>query len=464
MGEQSVFKSDLLYVKVYNFILSSQMKKKTILVVDDSSTMRAIIKRELTDGGYEVITAENGMEALSMLAWMEELPDLMTLDIDMPVMNGFKVCKALQEWKDSDTISKQRAAAVPVIFISARDTIENRRKGFTLEVLDFISKPFNHGDLSRTVDKILKPQDRYAGMHVLVVDDSSSSRRMICRVLQRFGVRISEAEDGLTAYKLTEKSHFDMVITDYIMPKMCGDELGKLLRQQESTRQIPILIVSGKVSSDQTLVFFKSGASDYLGKPFIEEELTARVEMHLRERRYTKELEKLNKKLELLANIDGLTELYNRRYFQEEFTRLFGRAKRYDRELCCLLIDLDHFKNINDTYGHKAGDHVLQEFSILLKTRIRSTDVLARYGGEEFVLLTPDTNRAAAIELAEDIRKIAEQHTYSVGGYTLEVTTSIGVASYKELQPESPDQLLSSADGALYESKDNGRNLVTASA
>jgi two-component system, cell cycle response regulator len=164
------------------------MDKKTVLVVDDSSTICTIIKNELSEVGYEVITAKNGIEALSYIEWMEKLPDILTLDIDMPVMGGFEVCERLLGGRDEADERKQKAARIPIIFVSANDTIENRRKGFKLEVIDFISKPFKRGDIIRAVDKVLNPEKEFSGMRALVVDDSAGVRRMISRLLTRNGI------------------------------------------------------------------------------------------------------------------------------------------------------------------------------------------------------------------------------------------------------------------------------------
>jgi len=244
------------------------------------------------------------------------------------------------------------------------------------------------------------------------------------------------------------------------MPEMCGDELCRLLRQREDMKQVPQFFVSAFDDRDSTLEFFKAGASDYLRKPFIEEELQAKIEIHLRAKKYVNELEKLNKKLENLAIRDGLTGLFNRRYFKEEFDKQFLQAARYNHELSCILLDIDFFKKINDTYGHAFGDLVLVQFSEILKKRVRKTDVAARYGGEEFIVMLPSTNGAGAATVAESIRSVISQHVFSDGTTNIHVNISAGISSLKADNPESPDKLVSFADEALYTAKENGRNRV----
>ncbi len=438
------------------------MTRQIVLVVDDSATIRTIIHRELTNVGYEVLTAENGMEALAMIEWMTDLPDIITLDIDMPVMGGFEVCERLRAGKDHPSERKQLAAQVPIIFISANDNLENRERGYKLEIIDFISKPFAPGGVTRAIDRVLNPKEQFPGMRALVVDDSASVRRIIRSNLKRSGVEVVEAGDGHEALALAtgEGGCFDIVILDNLMPKMNGDELCRRLAKIAGMEQVPKFFISSLNDKESILTFFKAGASDYLKKPFIAEELHARIETHLRVRKYLNQLEILNKKLEEQASHDGLTGLYNRRYFQEASERIFSQALRYKQELSCVMLDLDYFKKVNDTHGHAFGDLVLAGFAGLLENRLRKADMLARYGGEEFILFLPNTATDGAAYLAENIRERAQNHRYSDGKTEISVTCSIGVSSMLPGQVERLEDLLFQADEALYRAKDRGRNRV----
>lgn len=433
---------------------------QTILVVDDSTVIRRILEKELTNAGYNVVSAANGMEALSMLAWMEEPPSLITLDIDMPRMNGFEVCAKLKETNGGFGNWSFPVDQIPIIFVSANDSLENRRAGFKLEVIDFISKPFPPGMVSEVVTSILNPRQQFVGQQVLVVDDSSSARRIVIKLLRRLGVQVTEAENGLAALDIIEegKHHFDLLITDYMMPEMRGDELCRLVRQQNRETPLPIIIISAFDDQELILHFFRSGATDYLHKPFIEEELTARLQSHLQVRAYARELEEKNRQLVLLAERDGLTGLYNRRIFQDRLKTLFAESVKEDSELCCLLCDLDHFKRINDLCGHSMGDLVLRKFSAFILREIKEPAIAARYGGEEFVILLPQTSLADAMNLAAEVCRSCPDQFDALQKLSTPITVSIGVAARKEHGCAHGEQLVNRADQALYAAKNMGRN------
>ncbi len=439
--------------------MGRDMTGKTILIVDDSSTMRRIIAKELTDAGHEVIEAKNGMEALSIIEWMDEKPDLITLDIDMPVMGGFEVCRRLLAKRQEPDADK---AAIPIVFVSAVDNLDNRRRGFQLGVTDFISKPFKPHVIRDIVQRILFAQDQFSGMAALVVEDSQSVRNIIKKILTRLGLQVVTAEDGLEALAIIEggKTIFDLIITDYMMPEMRGDELCNIIRQKTAFDQVPLFMVSAFQDMELILTLFKIGVTDYLHKPFIEEELLARVGSHLRARKYVLEVEELNKKLQIQASHDALTGLFNRRYFQDALNHEYAEAYGQKKQLSCILFDLDFFKKINDTYGHAFGDLVLKEASDAIQKNFRKRDICARYGGEEFIVILPDTSLSVALSYANTLLKAMAKHNYTNGEQSFQVTCSIGVSSFLDHRPKSADKLISMADEALYVAKDQGRNRV----
>ncbi len=445
------------------------MAKQTIMVVDDSIVTRQIIKNALIKADYDVILAKNGMEALAKLEWEDIIPDLIALDIDMPKMNGFETCRKIRSQAESTNEQKRLVANKPIIFISANNTLENREKGYELEVLDFIDKPITPEIVTNTINNILRAHDQFVSMSALVVDDSPFSRRIVCNILARHGLKIHEASNGDEALDVLKKVNFDIdiIITDYIMPGLSGKKLCRLLRSFEALEQVPVIFISSVDTKETTLSFFKVGANDYISKPFLEEEFQARVLTQLRNRKHVKQLELLNEQLQSLneqlqhvAEHDGLTGIHNRGYFQKKLAVDFAHNKQTGGQLCCILIDLDYFKKVNDTYGHTFGDFVLIEFAKILGRSRRESDIVARYGGEEFVLLLPDLDIAEAKSTAEKLREAAERHTYYDGKSKLQVTISVGVASLQDHQPENPDKFLSMADEALYQAKENGRNRV----
>lgn len=431
----------------------------TVVVIDDSATMRAIIQKELEVAGFAVIAFSDGLEALSSLHWMQKPPDLITMDIDMPRMGGFVCCEKIREMEASGLFGNPDNR-IPVLFVSANDSFENRSRGFHLGSLEFISKPFARGDIATAVSRVLRPQATFAGMTALVVDDDASVRRMVASCLQRIGLAIIEAKNGKQAYDLVSGNInlIDLAIVDFDMPIMRGDEFIHLTRQLPDAEHLPLLSLSGSGGESGVLKMFRAGATDYLVKPFIAEELLARVQVHLQLRQHVRHLEEMNRNLYERAVNDALTGLRNKRYFQEAFEELFARALRARADISCLFFDLDHFKKVNDTCGHSFGDYVLKTIGALLKKNVRCGDLVARFGGEEFVVVLPNTGLDNAIFVAEKIRALVEGHLFSDQGHQWPVTVSIGIASLHVHKPAAASNLLEMADQALYLAKSTGRN------
>ncbi|WP_084312244.1 diguanylate cyclase [Desulfobulbus elongatus] len=435
---------------------------QTVVVVDDSSTMRTVIQKELEAAGFDVVAFNDGLEALSSLRWMQRLPDLILLDIDMPRMDGFACCEQLRAMEAQGLFEEAEEARIPVLFVSANDTFDNRSRGFHLGSLEFISKPFARGDIAAAVSKVLRPQTTFAGMVALVIDDERSLRRMVRTCLEQIGLRVLEAEDGRQAFELIKegRAEVDLAIVDFDMPVMRGDEFIHLTRQCPETGHLPMISLSAAGAPQTILRMFRAGATDYLVKPFIAEELLARVQVHLNLRRYMCHLEEMNRNLYDKAVNDALTGLRNKRYFQEAFEELFARAQRSQGDLSCLFFDLDHFKRVNDTCGHGFGDYVLKTIGALVKANVRRGDLAARFGGEEFVIALPNTGLAPARFVAEKIRTLVETHRFRDQGRQWAVTVSVGVASLHGHRPASATTLLQLADQALYLAKGAGRNRV----
>jgi len=434
-----------------------------VVVVDDSSTMRSIIKQELEAAGYAVITFSDGLEALSSLHWMQQPPDLITLDIDMPRMDGFVCCEKIREQEDKGLFGTPEVR-IPVLFVSANDTVDNRSRGFHLGVLEFISKPFVRGDIAKAVSRVLQPQATFAGMTALVVDDNQGVRRMVATSLHRFGLTTIEAENGRWAYELVRanRHRIDLAIVDFEMPVMRGDEFIHLARQLPELEHLPMLSISSSEETNAVLQMFRAGATDYLVKPFIAEELLARVQVHLQLRRHVRHLEEMNRNLYDRAVNDALTGLRNKRYFQEAYEEMFARAIRIGIDLSCLFVDLDHFKRVNDNCGHGFGDYVLKTVGRLIKKNLRCGDLAARFGGEEFIIALPSTSVDNALFVAEKIRALVEKFEFSDQGHQWRLTASIGIASLHDHRPKTAAALLQLADQALYCAKDSGRNRVEA--
>jgi len=281
--------ADFLFGKYLAFQLHMNTPMK-ILVVDDSSTFRKIAREELERGGFEVLEAKDGLEALDVIRSMPV--DMVTLDVEMPNLNGYDTCKQLRSNEFSALIPRKDASVLPVIFITASDTLQEREKGFHAGAGDFITKPFLPGELLSSINRILEPENRFTGLKALVVDDSSTTRHIVKQNLHKQGMTVFEAENGQAALDLlaSKLNDIDIIITDFFMPVMDGKELCLRVRTQLNQKEIPILFLSTLSEQSYILDLFKVGASDYLIKPFTQEELIARMQVHLNNRLLNKEL------------------------------------------------------------------------------------------------------------------------------------------------------------------------------
>jgi diguanylate cyclase (GGDEF)-like protein len=314
-------------------------------------------------------------------------------------------------------------------------------------------------------------------IHILVVDDEDSVRNVLSQVLQGDGFAVTEAANGERAMEFMEKEPFSLVITDIVMPEMNGLELTKKIKQFYPETQV--IIITSHASLETAITALRYGAYDYLFKPFEDLELISaaanraieKVRLLTQNQKLVKklknnnqELEQANTVLKSLACRDGLTGLYNHRYFQDSLTNELNRSSRHKEIFSLLFLDVDSFKQYNDTYGHLEGDRLLQMLGGIMRKVIRKFDVLARYGGEEFVILLPETPKKNACIIGEKIRRIVEAYPFE--GRTSQphgnVTVSVGVSTYPE---DGTDRhtLIQRADHAMYQAKSKGRNAVCVS-
>jgi CheY-like chemotaxis protein len=260
-----------------------------ILTVDDDPFIRKIIRRELEPSGYEIVQAKDGKDGLEKLASVRNI-DLVTLDIEMPVMDGFDVLALLQKKEFLTRLESTKNTDVPVVLVTANDTQKVRDKGFKLGASNFVVKPFSKGELLYAVNKILKPNDYFQDLCVLIVDDSKTTRKFIVSSIRELGVTIYEADDGETAYNLLKKlnNQVDLIISDLNMKRMDGDELCRLVRTELGYTNRPYIFLSANEDRNVILKLFKAGATDYISKPFFKEELLARMNVHLAHRQMNK--------------------------------------------------------------------------------------------------------------------------------------------------------------------------------
>lgn len=303
---------------------------------------------------------------------------------------------------------------------------------------------------------------------ILLVEDDREQAQFVRDFLERKGYEVIWAENGASAIKIAKTVPIDLILLDLILPDISGHEVCRWLRLNQDTKGIPIIMLTVKTNINDKIAGLEAGADDFLPKPFDEAELNARIYASLRTKALQDELkerirqlEDLLHKLEIMAITDHLTEIYNRRHFEEILKREFARATRYNLHLSCLMADIDHFKRINDTYGHGTGDTVLKEIARLIHSSLREVDVIGRWGGEEFVILLTQTKKADAKKIAERILQRVSVYTFHGLPENENVTLSIGVASIPEDRDiDNWEKLIKAADEALYRAKRNGRNRV----
>jgi two-component system, cell cycle response regulator len=292
---------------------------------------------------------------------------------------------------------------------------------------------------------------------VLVADDSAVYRKLLQQTLSS-DYSILMARSAEEALQLYESEHPSLVITDWVMPDMTGIELCQRIRSNVRARYTYIILLTTIAEKENIVRGLTAGADDYLTKPFHQEELLARVRVGCRLMELHRQLEAKNRLLEELALTDPLTKLPNRRAIEDWARRQLSGAARHGFPFWVVLIDLDHFKRVNDTYGHDAGDLVLQRLSEILKLNTRLSDICGRIGGEEFLQVLTYADEPSIRMVVERVRKQFAAEPFSFGGESIKVTASFGVAGFQGRTPPPFSELVTQADAALYRAKNAGRN------
>jgi two-component system cell cycle response regulator len=448
-----------------------------ILVVDDIPANVKLLEARLLAEYFDVLTAEDGPKALAIVESTNV--DLILLDIMMPGMSGFEVCERLK--------ANPRTAHIPVVMVTALDQPSDRVRGLKAGADDFLTKPVNdlqlisrvkslvrlktlsdelriRSETARTIgmEDMLKGEGREEAGQILLVDSRASSQERIIKALKPVGDVIAMSDPQAALFEAAENS-IDLVIvngnsSEYDPLRLCSQ-----LRSLERTRFIPLLLVTDLGDEDLIVRALDLGVNDYIVRPIDPNELVARTLTQIKRKRYNDRLRSSVRETIELAVTDGLTGLQNRRYLDNHLKTLFNRAAARGRSMSICLIDIDRFKQVNDTYGHDVGDEVLREFASRIRSTVRGADLACRYGGEEFVVVMPDTDAAQAAMIAERLRAMVETQPFQIRslGISLAVTASLGIAG-NEPGVETPEQLLKQADRALYEAKNGGRNRVVA--
>jgi diguanylate cyclase (GGDEF)-like protein len=306
------------------------------------------------------------------------------------------------------------------------------------------------------------------GLAILLVEDEPTTRMMTARQLKRAGYEVESVSNGAEALERLKTRFFPLLLTDWEMPEMDGVALCRAVRQADLEGYIYTILLTARDAKSHVIEGLGAGADDYLTKPVDDNELIARLNTGRRILQLEQSLRAANRVNQLLSVTDELTGAYNRRYLMEQLPKEIERARRYGRPLSAVLCDIDHFKSINDTHGHQAGDEVLKSFAAqLLHCTRRGVDWFARYGGEEFLIVLPETGIDDAVRFAEKTRAHIASEKFPTAAGSLAVTASFGVAGSDSVDKQSEvgvDFLIGHADLCLYRSKETGRNRVTGKA
>jgi len=290
-------------------------------------------------------------------------------------------------------------------------------------------------------------------MKVLLVDDTIANIDVLMQTLEPENYSLAIAPNGKKALTIARRLLPDLILLDIMMPDLDGFEVCRQLKKDSSTRDIPVIFITAKSDIKDIIEGFHIGGVDYISKPFYQEEVCARVRTHL-------QLRKLVEELKHLSSTDQLTGLLNRRTISERIAYEKNRYQRTGKSFCLILCDVDHFKAINDSYGHDAGDHILCEIAELLQTNIRNYDFISRWGGEEFLMLLPDTLLSKGLDAAEKLRQNVAAHDFHYQQHQLNLTLSLGVSEYQD--GSTIEACIKQADDCLYQAKKAGRNKVVA--
>ncbi len=451
-----------------------------VLVVDDIVTNIKLLEARLAAEYFEVVTATNGPQAITICE--QGQCDIVLLDVMMPGMDGLEVCRWLK--------TNPRTAHIPVIIVTALDQPSDRVAGLEAGADDFLTKPVNDISLITRVrslvrlktltdelmmraatsseiglEDVLDPTSLMdEGGKVLLVEDSAATVERIKQALVPLSL-VDHENDPQEALFRAAEGDYDLVVISLNLKQIDGLRLCSHLRSLDRTRALPILVIVDPEDNVRLMRALDLGVNDYLVRPIDRNELQARVRTQIRRKRFSDRLRDSVQSTMEMAVTDGLTGLHNRRYLERHLGTLVRQATAREKPLSVLILDIDHFKSINDTYGHAAGDEVLREFSRRVRKAVRGIDLACRLGGEEFVVAMPDTDAALALLVGERLRqKIAgEPFATGEGGVSINVTVSIGICSLTS-PDDTADALVRRADAALYLAKREGRNRVVAAA
>ena len=448
-----------------------------VLVVDAIPANVKLLEAKLSAEYFGVVTATNGRDAIALCERGEV--DIVLLDVMMPGMNGFEVCRRLK--------GTPATAHIPVVIVTTLDQPRDRLQGLDAGADDFLTKPLDDTALfarvrslarlkamtdelrSRAVASVrlgiadpLATAAAETGLNgrILVIEDRPSAVERLQSALSAFHA-VEIESDAQQAVMRAAEGDFDAVVISLGLEGQDGLRLCSQLRSLERTRNMSVLLMGEAEDRERILRGLEIGAHDFLLRPIDRNELLARVRTQVRRKRFTERLRDSVQSSMEMAVMDQLTGLHNRRFMDNRLAVMFDESALRARSLSLLVLDIDHFKSVNDSWGHDAGDEVLREFADRVRACTRGIDLVARMGGEEVVVVLPDTGSDAAYRVAERIRERVESSPFAVQNNTrdIKVTVSVGVSNRRAGDASSAD-MMKRADDALYRAKAGGRNRV----
>ncbi len=410
-----------------------------ILIIEDSAsiinTLKNFIQNELND--VQIFVAKSMKESATLLLEQKGKFDIVLADLGLPDAPNGEVVEFIAKF------------SIPIVILTGTNNDDIEAKFRNKNIVDYVIKD-GISALSYA-SSIVKRILNNSKIKVLVVDDSKTFLEQIKALLRRYRFQALTALNGEEALKLLEENRdIKIVLTDYLMPKINGLELTKRIRKEFTKDEISIIIVSNDLSRKIPAKFLKYGANDFIYKGFSNEEFFARINSNI-------EILELFDELKNKANKDYLTGMYNRRYLFDSGKKLYEEYKNKSKSFAVALIDIDKFKNINDTYGHNMGDIAIKEVAIILNKYVDKDALISRMGGEEFCMFIYDKKEEEVKNLLEQIRVGFEKNEIQVGDLKLEFTVSIGCSLE---YGESLDEMIQKADIGLYDAKNSGRNKV----
>ncbi|MGV6800672.1 MAG: PleD family two-component system response regulator [bacterium] len=447
-----------------------------VLVVDDLAPNVKLLEAKLRAEYFDVLTALSGQEAIDIAR--AEQPDIILLDIMMPGMDGFEACRILKN--DRETCH------IPVVMVTALDQQADRITGLDAGADDFLTKPVEDIALFarvRSLTRLKMMTDELRMGHaageelgllttaqlaefdsepseVMVIDDTGDINEEMVRTLPE-NYNITYYRDVNLALETLREKPSDLIIVNMALGNYDPLRLCSTIRSIKNTRLTPLLAMVRRGDMRVLVRSLEVGVNDYLTRPVDKDEMAARVRTQLRRKHYIDKLRMSYHSGLELAVTDQLTGMFNRRYLATHMETLFADREQSSHPISVLLVDIDHFKSVNDTYGHDVGDQVLKEVAKRMMASVRGVDIACRYGGEEFVFLMPDTNEETAHMVAERLRQLVEATQVIVNDeLQLDITVSVGTATVHKGSDDTAQQILKQADEALYTAKEGGRNRV----